>query len=331
MAAGFKQATVNAASVPSTQTDFPSYVDLSRLGITTLAEAQSVRVYADSAKTTEWAREIVNLTEMHVKVPSLTNSVVMYVDWDGVRADYGTGTSFGRNAVWSTYSAVFHMEGGNTDSSGNKTPSTTGSVSFAAAGKLAGLASETAGSAGDYISTGATFATGNTAKSFSLWFYWDTPSTNRGWLLAGGTDSNGKAYGAFVQSVAGLFFHGNGGTFDITLSTGITASTWYHLAVSYSPSTNRPYLNATAGTTNSNALNTASSTIRLHLRQNAEATSRYDGRLDEVRIRETTTMAADWITTEYNNHNAESTFWGTWTTVAGATTVNLYTLMGVGS
>ena len=47
MASGFKQATVNAADVPASQTDFPSYVDLSRLGITTLAEAQSVRVYAD--------------------------------------------------------------------------------------------------------------------------------------------------------------------------------------------------------------------------------------------------------------------------------------------
>ena len=44
MAAGFKTATVNASDVPSTQTNFPSYVDLSRLGITTLAEAESVRV-----------------------------------------------------------------------------------------------------------------------------------------------------------------------------------------------------------------------------------------------------------------------------------------------
>jgi hypothetical protein len=50
MAAGFKKATVRAADVPSTLTNFPTYVDLDRLGITTLAEAQSVRVYADVLK-----------------------------------------------------------------------------------------------------------------------------------------------------------------------------------------------------------------------------------------------------------------------------------------
>ena len=99
MAAGFKLATVNSARVPSTQTNFPAYVDLSRLGITTLAEAQSVRVYADSSKTTEWAREIVSATEMHVKVPSLTSTVTMYVDYDGVRSDYAVTDTFGRNAV----------------------------------------------------------------------------------------------------------------------------------------------------------------------------------------------------------------------------------------
>ena len=127
MAAGFKQATVNAASVPSTQTNFPAYVDLSRLGITTLAEAQSVRVYADSGKVTEWAREIVSATEMHVKVPSLTSTVTMYVDWDGVSADYAVTDTYGRNAVWSSYSTVIH-NGGATDSTGNSTLSANGGV-----------------------------------------------------------------------------------------------------------------------------------------------------------------------------------------------------------
>ena len=127
MAAGFKKATVRAADVPSTQTDFPSYVDLDRIGVTTLAEAQSIRVYADEAKTVEWAREIVSATEMHVKVPSLTSTVDIYVDWDGVRSDYAVGATYGRNAVWVDYEFVSH-DGGGTDSTGNHSTTAEGGV-----------------------------------------------------------------------------------------------------------------------------------------------------------------------------------------------------------
>ena len=111
MAAGFKQATVNASDVPATLADYPSYVDLSRLGITTLAEAQSVRCYSDSAKTTELAREIVSATQMFVKIPSLTSTFVLYVDYDGVRADYAVTDTFGRNATWpSQFLLASHFE-----------------------------------------------------------------------------------------------------------------------------------------------------------------------------------------------------------------------------
>jgi len=119
MASGFKQATVNASDVPATLTNYPAYVALSRLGITTLAEAQSVRCYSDSAKTTELAREIVSVTEMHVKVSSLTSTFVLYVDWDGARADYAATDTYGRNAVWSDYAFVFHFENSLTNSVGN--------------------------------------------------------------------------------------------------------------------------------------------------------------------------------------------------------------------
>ena len=62
----FVKATVRAADVLATQTNFPAYVNLTRLGITGLAQAQSVRVYSDVGKTTELAREIVSASEMHV-------------------------------------------------------------------------------------------------------------------------------------------------------------------------------------------------------------------------------------------------------------------------
>jgi hypothetical protein len=112
MSTGFKSATVASGDVPDTQSNFPVYVDLKRMnGGTSLsaADAASIRVYSDSGKTTELAREIVSVDEMHVKVTSLTNTFTIYVDWDGSSADYAVTDTYGRNAVWSDYRAVYHL------------------------------------------------------------------------------------------------------------------------------------------------------------------------------------------------------------------------------
>src|SRR6056297_2303141 len=114
-----KTATVNASDVAATLTNFPAYVDLSRVGITTLAEAESVRVYSDAAKTTELAREIVSASEMHVLIPSLTTSTQIWVDFDGVRSDYAVGATYGAEAVWSTFEGVWHLQD-TTDSTGTR-------------------------------------------------------------------------------------------------------------------------------------------------------------------------------------------------------------------
>jgi hypothetical protein len=119
MASGFKKSEAPGSTlVPTTQTDFPVYVDLQRLGITTLAEANSVRVYADQAKTTEWAREIVSVNEMHFKVPSISATTVSYIDWDGERSDYAIDATYGAENVWTNnYVAVWHLEEDPTGSS----------------------------------------------------------------------------------------------------------------------------------------------------------------------------------------------------------------------
>lgn len=306
-------------------TNFPVYNDCGGFPSTFWTNASSsgadIRV-VESDDATETAFELVTFSttskkcELYFKADALatTSTSTFYVYYGNATATaYAVGATYGRNAVWTDYSSVWHMVDGTTDSTGNHTGTTTGTVSFLDANGKFGAGSDTAGTGSDYMSlgTGSNLATGNTNKSISMWFNWDTPSTNRGWLFAGGTGVNDQAYGFFVQSVNGLYFHGNGGLADMTLSSSISANTWYHIAASYEATTtsmNRGYLNGNQVVTNTRTLNTGSSVPRMHLRQNSEVNSRYDGSLDEVRVKEATSTSLATIRTEYNNQSSTSTF-----------------------
>ena len=312
MAAGFKSATVRAADVPATQTDFPSYVDLARIGITTLAEAQSVRVYADSAKTTEWAREIVSLTEMHVKVPSLTSTVVMYVDWDGVRADYAVTDTYGARNVWTQYEAVYHFENNANSSTaiGNPT-SISGATFVAAAGKLAGNGIRFSGSPAKF-NTGNVFpATVN--GSITSWF-------NYSGALGGFIGNNTKGANAGNLSTAyntsghmRTEYYRNNPTFvtwnTTDSSTDRTDGTWQKVDGTKVSSALNIYAQGVLKTSASNSAIVAGGVLYVN-----QTNTPVD--LDELRIA-SIALSANWITTEYNNQNDEATFWGTWSDAGG--------------
>jgi hypothetical protein len=328
MASGFKQATVNASDVPSTQTDFPAYVDLSRLGITTLAEAQSVRVYADSGKATEWAREIVSATEMHVKVPSLTSTTVIYVDYDGVRSDYAVTDTYGRNAVWSDYIAVWH---------GNDTSSTTFGDStangFTATKGAANQPNEIDGNFGKAqdFSTNNWFASGSTSTTLN-------PSSNmtiQSWvyplvaqdshIVEKSNESNFRREGwlLFYNSTNFYFSAGlTSGYPTVASTTSVGTNTWYMLHGTYTPSTElRIYVNGISDGVSSSgipaSLNTTTRALSFGRRNNGFGPDRFlDAYLKEVRLR-ASTLSANWITTEHNNQSDEAGFWGTWSDVGG--------------
>ncbi len=346
MAAGFKVATVNASDVPATLTNYPAYVDLSRLGITTLAEAQSVRVYADSAKTTEWAREIVTATEMHVKIPSLTSSTVIYVDWDGVRSDYTTTDTYGRNAVWSDYVAVYHLESASTDSKGSYDGTDT-SISYSSS-QIGNGASMNANT--DRISLGS-----NTAfqygegDSFTIQAWASSSNRDFGRFLFGRQDGAGTAdfrgYSLFMENTSGQM------KWDMYSDLGSGGNNQRRWASVFG-ATNTPYMLhlVSTGTSNAAGINLYSNgalqsatTVNDTLTGSTAVTryanigNRYGSNLgwlgwvDEVRWR-TSSLSADWITTEYNNQSDESGFWGTWTDAGGgATPTPTLMMMGVGS
>lgn len=318
----FKSSTVNSSKVAATLSNFPSFFDPSRIGITTLAQAQSSRFYADSGKVTEYAREVVSATEIHAKITSLTTSSVVYCDYDGIRADYAVTDTYGRNAVWSGYKAVHHGDGV-VDSSGNLGNLTnTGSVAYST-GKI-GKAFDggTANSTKRMSITGSTPVTGaeiDSAATMSTWIYaYATKNGSIEWinqLVGSGTtrtmrirlDNAGSPFTLLAQ-YSGVFpIHTN----------GITAGQWYHVVLTKSGSTVYLYKNASANTIS--YANSTGGTVGYYpfSHEGTDPTSFFSGMTDEVRTTNVN-LSADWITTEYNNQNDESTFWGAWADVGGA-------------
>lgn len=323
MSTGFKKATVAAASVPATQTNFPAYVDLSRLGITTLAEAQSVRCYADESKVTELAREIVSVTEMHVKIPSLTSTFVLYVEYDGVSSDYAVTDTYGRNAVWSDYAFVWHMissSGAETDVTGNGVSGTYfGNLPDPVAGKL--------GNGQDFDGTGDYMSRANTIPysdfSMSFWINVDTwYSTNRAPFVTQRQSDpiiqvfyEGALYFRLRQTNAGGLNQINAGTMSLNTDYLITAT------IDISSGEMDIYKNTTNYTTTYTKGDFSSAGNFEVGREplNVGYFDYLDGDISEFRVRYDV-VSADWVSTEYNNQSDESTFWGTWSDAGGAPT-----------
>ena len=314
MAAGFKTATVRAADVPSTQTDFPSYVDLDRLGITTLAEAQSVRVYADSAKTTEWAREIVSVTEMHVKVPSLTSTVSMFVDWDGVRSDYAVTATYGSIAVWVDYLIVTHGNN-NTDSAGNY--DSTGMTLGGETGKI-GTAS--------YFDNSSQFIYSNDAElteiknrsiSMTMWVKNMRTTSGAEAQLFGNYPGNGPSpnqfFGMWVTSsgIPYVAMRRDDGAQTIISDDGLSVntSTWQKLTFVKDGLDFRFFQNGTQVGSDVSFSTEGNTRNDFKLGGGVSINNRFNtGYFEEVRYRDSL-VTANWETAEYNNQNSYSTFY----------------------
>jgi len=327
MAAGFKSATVNAASVPSTQTDMPSYVDLARIGITTLAEAHSIRVFADSAKTIEWAREIVSVTEMHVKVPSLTSTVTMYVDWDGIRADYAVGDTYGAQNAWpSKFAAVYHKEGGLValDSTVNGIDGTWG-------GYLPTNIAGFIGTAQQY-NNGPNFT--DLGKPASLAFIpADTftitalvkRTTGGGVVFSKGDNTTGLwNYRIFVTSAGEIVANVGSGRFDS--GSFAVVDVWTRVGLRVTVGSFEVIFNGAVVASSSTPVGTAparDARVLLGAREydppDTEEGFFLNGGIDEVHFRNDY-ESDDELFIEDKNKSAEATFWGTWTTVSGAST-----------
>lgn len=176
---------------------------------------------------------------------SVTNGLVMHLD-------AGNSTSYpGSGTTW-------------TDLSGNANTGTlVGGVGYNSSngGFL------TFDGSNDAVTTLGRFATGAAAKSFSVWFKINS-TTSRGWVVAGGSDNNGQAFGLFREGPPNnrLIFHGNGPG-DLVFVVSQNATDFYNAAVTYDGTTVRAYINGQLDASGARTLNTGNTTVVLGRRQ----------------------------------------------------------------
>ena len=316
-----RSATVRAADIPSSQTDFTFYVDLGRVGATalTLAEAESSRWYTDTDLVTQMAREIVSLTEGHGKYASLTSTSKIAIDYDGIRADYAVSDTFGRNAVWTGYRAVYHLDGLTDSTSGGLTLTNTASTPFGA-GKMANAANfgNNASSPGYRLGVASNVGIG-VDDSWTASFWWKNTQNDSGFgamlqLYYGGSTRRHLIFSRDGANNRWIAFTQNFGL-NGSKVVSVTNNEWYLIHLVQSGGTITMYANTTSRFTVGRG-STVANAADMYLGRPSDPGWWYRGDSDSLRF-QSNAVSANWRTTEYNNQNAESTFWGTWTTFGG--------------
>ena len=324
----FKKLVIASGQVSgASHSDFPILIQPSKMTgweALTLAEAQSIRIYTDEAKTNEVAREVVDGSpdEIWVKVPTLTSSTELYVDYDGVRSDLAVGATYGRNAVWGDYEVVYHMNessGDAVDSSGNGRDWGDNNSVGSDSGKV-GDGRDFDKSLSQYFSRDNSGVQTTGDMTYTLWY---KPNVARSvdYLggVMGGTGNRGWTVylrGVNPDRMRAISYIGGGITL-LDNATLISDNTWYHLAYARSSGNTKFFVNNDDELVGGSTTNTDTGTFDLSTApfrtSGFTTTSTGDtpnGVLDEVRVRQSA-LSADWITTEYNNQDDVASFWGT--------------------
>jgi hypothetical protein len=314
--------TIDKTQVPSDQTDFVVYVDLSDLPAnefwgTVANGGGDIRCYKSDG-TTQLAREVVSCDtatdtgELHVKFSgTLSSSVDTEIQiWTDEGTEPAVTATYGRNAVWSDYEVVAHLDSDGTDSTGNNpSPSSSGTIS-SYSGKIGG---------GRLVDGYYQYGSGTYSTSLTMQGWMNRPNnlvtTNEIRVACLGDISATDQQLNLGTNVVGSdsrtdFQFFNGTVADTkTQGTAVFQNTWFMLhGVQASTSDRRQYTNGSQ-----DGINTANLSLSgidtFRIGQSADLTPYGEtGRLDEVRLRYSV-LSADWITTEYNNQSAPSTFY----------------------
>ena len=283
--------------------------EVANIGSITLAEAQSGRFYTDSSLVTEVAREVVAANELHFKGTSVSSASEFWFDYDGIRADYAVTDTYGRNAVWSDYAAVYHLKD-TTDSTGTNTL-TQVNATFASA-KIGNGSSHDGSGDYFYAANNASFNFGDNGDlTFTTWLKTTTNKDFAAIASKVNLPSSPVTQTWIFTAMADRTLQGNNGGSWVGKSSGtITASAWNYVAMKVSSSTVYYYINGSEDSNTYSFSYTDKTTDELGLGTWFSASPTFDlaGQLDEARLRGSA-LSADWITTEYNNQNDNGAFW----------------------
>lgn len=324
--------SINAAQVPSTQTDFPVLVSQTDTRFKTLANGghvrdangYDIRPYSDSGITTAitgYELERYNATTgevvMWVKVGSLSSSTTPIYLAYGKPSLTTDGSS---TTTWSnSFLGVYHLADGTTLNVNSATGSNNGTNhgATAAVGQIDGGGSFVAAST-QYIDLSTGISPG--AITLSAWVNGTTfPNAYNGVIVRSNAAYTSYAM-LYVKSngkLACYAYRAGPGTdvsYDGTGSHTLSTGTWYYLTMKYNNVGGggvalTGYVNAASdNTVNQATADLAITAATTHIGNDTNTASReWNGTLDEVRVA-SVTRSADWITTEYNNQSAPGTF-----------------------
>lgn len=331
MASGFAKLEPASGKVTGTNSNMPLLVTpsaITNVGTITLAEAQSVRFYSDEAKTTELAREVVSADEIHVKVSSVTSTTDVFMDWDGVRSDYAVTDTYGRNAVWSAYGGVWHLNGNSNDSTANANNGTDTSVTYVS-GKIGQAASGNGTTTEIDFGGGASIQT-ITDMSVSAIIKMDSIADSYYFSQSKNSSPFGR-WILFANSLSKLgvsFLRSNGSQYIASSTTSYTTGTPYIVHATISGTAIRIYVNGVheGSATFSGIRSSTTGNITLFQRD-VDGVVDTPGDIDEPRYIKVA-LSADWIATEYQNQNDNGAFWVATNLSGGGVTPNAIAFAG---
>lgn len=318
--------TINHLLVPNTnQADFPVLVSGTYSYLATVgngghvqnASGYDIGFFTNSNCSTgkmKWETEkytaASGIVSYWVKVASLltASDTVFYMCYgdSGITTDQSDKTN-----VWDAdYKIVSHLADGTTLSGTDSTSNAyDGTVTAATAttGLIdgAGLFAQN----GTYVSYPNNTDTQSTTFTASAWVY-ETGDPN---------SANGEAiFGKWSGGGGWMLFIGgaSSGLNSINVYTGVTPfasgailaeNSWSFITVTYDTSTIKVYVNGNVPAVGSGSMFAVSALVELS-RYSASANTGVTGKIDEFRF-SNIVRTADWITTEYNNQSAPSSFY----------------------
>lgn len=322
---------VAAAKVGSSTavTNFPVYFNLAHMPAGFWSNVQSdgddIRVI-ESNETTETAFEVVSINttsqtgELHFLADSLstTSTTTFYVYYGNTGASgYADNATYGQYNVWSTYSAVWHMQegsGSRLDSDADTNDLTAIATPATSTGKLGTAVDIEAGDLDGLSITDANQVGLDMTSNHTL-SCWANPETT----------NHGGTAGLFVGKLGGggqqSYLYRYNGDFIINLSANgtsnvgrqytysMTGGTWYDVDFVYRASAGAVdiYVDSVLRSTQTGfptSIRNGTAVFYLGGTDNGQ----WDGFLDECRIANSS-LSSSWIITEYNNQSSPQTFY----------------------
>ena len=328
--------TINSSEVNGDLSNYPVYVDLSDLSDSFFdnvgVNGADLRV-TKADGTTEIAREVVyisatdNTGELHfVANGTLSSSsdtdFYIYYGNNGASA-YANGDTYGRDNVWiENFVAVWHLSesvGSASDvydsTVNNNNGTTSGSMTSgdSVTGRV-GKAFDLDGT-NDMITTAVSSSTDMSGSDLTVSAWFSTIATYGSekmilehsiWDVSGAyqltTTSNSNIRFNFknMEDSVGSINHG------VSFNDG----NWHNVTSTFDDAANitKIYYDGSQAASKSVFQSITNGTVATYIGGRGNNSLYFTGKLDEVRLMDTA-RSADWIKTEYNNHNSPSTFY----------------------